>query len=61
MVDAGATQKLIGRWGGPVMVFRPEMMPGDDPESHVIAGRIMSPGATPQVVQVIVEWLTSRF
>jgi alpha-beta hydrolase superfamily lysophospholipase len=57
VVDARQTRRLIARWGGPVREVHPEMMPGDDPEAHVIAGAIMSPGATPQVVEALIAWI----
>jgi esterase/lipase len=61
VVDARETRKVIKRWGGPVTVFRPELLPGDDPDAHVIAGQILSPGATPQVVALMIDWLEQSF
>ncbi len=49
---------LVARsWGGPSEVTLVTMGPGDDPHSHVVAGRLMSPGQTDAAVTGILEWL----
>lgn len=44
-------------WGGPVKVVSPVMGPEDDPDAHVIAGDILSPGQTARTVQGILDWV----
>ena len=56
VVDAGRTDAVVAAWGGPVQVVQPDLKPGDDPLRHVVAGDIMSPGATPAAVAAIVAW-----
>ena len=47
-------------WGGQAMVSLVTMGPGDDPASHVVAGRLMSPGQTDAAVAGILEWLSEQ-
>jgi len=44
-------------WGALATVRLVTMGPGDDPSSHVVAGRLMSPGQTDATVAGILEWL----
>lgn len=57
VVDPAATRVLLARWGGPVTILNPEPVAGDDPENHVIAGAILSPGATPEMIRALAGWI----
>ncbi len=57
VVSPEATQAFAARWGGPVAIQNVTMGPGDDPDSHVVAGDIMSPGQTDATVSGMLEWL----
>jgi hypothetical protein len=43
--------------GGPILVGEIVMGPGDDPNPHVIAGGIMSPGQKAPVTVLILSWM----
>ncbi|AXT25623.1 alpha/beta hydrolase [Ruegeria sp. AD91A] len=57
VVRPGRTHKVAEAWGAPATVKLVTMGPDDDPSSHVIAGRLMSPGQTDAAVAGILEWL----
>ncbi|NOE36396.1 MULTISPECIES: carboxylesterase [unclassified Ruegeria] len=57
VVRPDRTHKVAEAWGAPARVELVKMGPGDDPASHVIAGRLMSPGQTDAAVTGILEWL----
>ncbi|WP_170544943.1 alpha/beta hydrolase [Ruegeria arenilitoris] len=57
VVRPDRTHKVAASWGGPSAVNLVTMGPGDDPASHVIAGRLMSPGQTDATVTGILHWL----
>ena len=46
-------------WGGPLQMEQRKMGPQDDTYSHVIAGRVLSPGQTAATVALILDWATS--
>lgn len=56
VVRADVTKAVSAEWGGPVQTVNPVMGDGDDPQSHVIAGDIMSPGQNASTVAAIVDW-----
>ncbi|MEM8630132.1 MAG: alpha/beta hydrolase [Pseudomonadota bacterium] len=56
VVDPQATRAFAARWGAGGQILSVDMMPGSDPESHVIAGDIMSPAMTDSVTADIVAW-----
>lgn len=56
VVSPARTEEVMAGWGGPVRLEPRQMGPGDDPDSHVIAGDILSPGQTDATVGVIVDW-----
>lgn len=58
VVRPDLTHKVAGDWGAPATVRTVTMGPGDDPQSHVIAGRLMSPGQTDATVAGILQWLS---
>ncbi|WP_170349158.1 alpha/beta hydrolase [Ruegeria atlantica] len=60
VVRPDLTHKMAERWGGPKTVNLVTMGPGDDPASHVIAGRLMSPGQTDATVAGILDWLSEQ-
>lgn len=51
VVRASRSLKIAERWGGPVEVRKITPGPGDDPNAHVIAGDILSPGQTEPAVE----------
>lgn len=57
VVRPDLTHKVADAWGGPTTVELVTMGPGDDPSSHVVAGRLMSPGQTDAAVAGILAWL----
>ena len=59
VVKASATDQIVERWGGPTTVWKVTLGPGDDANSHNIAGRILSPGNTTPTVLRILEWFDS--
>ncbi len=56
VVRPDVTQAVSEEWGGPVQVINPIMGAGDDPQSHVIAGDIMSPGQNAATIEAITIW-----
>ncbi len=56
VVSPAATRRVAGRWGGDATLVTLEPGPGDDPMAHVLAGDILSPGMTDEVVARIVDW-----
>jgi alpha-beta hydrolase superfamily lysophospholipase len=57
VVLASATRAVAARWGGAPEVVALDVGPGDDPFSHVLAGDILSPGMTPVVTDLILDWI----
>jgi len=57
IVSAAATEAAAAAWGGPATLAVQRMGPGDDPNAHVIAGDILSPGQTDTVAATLTEWL----
>lgn len=57
IVRADLSEAVAARWGGPVTVVRVVMGPGDDPDAHVIAGAIKSPGQTQSAVAGMLDWI----
>ncbi|NOD62881.1 MULTISPECIES: carboxylesterase [unclassified Ruegeria] len=57
VVRPDKTHKVAEAWGASATVELVTMGPGDDPASHVIAGRLMSPGQTDAAVEGILTWL----
>ncbi|GHE03637.1 hypothetical protein U879_01180 [Defluviimonas sp. 20V17] len=56
VVDQRRTARVAARWGGPSQEAQRVMGPGDDPDSHVIAGDILSPGQTEDTARLIIGW-----
>ena len=57
VVSAAKTDEVVAEWGGPKQTKKIKVGPEDDPNSHVIAGRIMSPTSTPVVIDVMRDWI----
>lgn len=57
VVRPDITAQVAAIWGGPVAVVNPVMGPGDDAQSHVIAGDILSPGQTAGAVAGMRDWV----
>jgi len=58
VVDPRETRRAAARWGGRATVVPVETGPEDDPDHHVIAGEILSPGRTEPTVASILDWLS---
>ena len=57
VVSARATEEIAQRWGG-TSTLAPQILPaGNDPNNHVIAGDILSPGMTDVAVSTILDWV----
>jgi len=56
VVKPEASRSVMAGWPGAEIVAL-EMGEGDDPDAHVIAGNIMSPGQTDIVVEKLLDWL----
>lgn len=61
IVDPAATRHVLEGWGGAVTEIPVRTGPDDDPDAHVIAGDILSPGQTAPVAARINGWLTEVF
>ncbi|MCX8953823.1 alpha/beta fold hydrolase [Ruegeria sp. NA] len=57
VVRPDRTHEVAKAWGAPTSVKLVTIGPEDDPSSHVIAGRLMSPGQTDAAVDGILDWL----
>ena len=57
VLDHAVTERVAAEWGGPALVQRVDTAPGDDPFRHVIAGDILSPGATEATVGALSAWI----
>ena len=57
VVRPDITAEIAAIWGAKVAVVNPVMGPEDDPQSHVIAGDIMSPGQTDTAVAGMLDWV----
>ena len=59
VVDAKKTLQIEKKWGGKSSVYLVHCGPNDDPNSHVIAGDIMSPSQTNELVETSLAWIKS--
>ena len=57
VVRPDRTHKVADEWGTQATVQLVTMKPSDDPSSHVIAGRLRSPGQTAAAAEGILGWL----
>lgn len=60
VVDPARGREVAGRWGGAAEVLALVPGPGDDPEAHVLAGRILSPDLSPRVTAAVLAWVEKR-
>ena len=60
VVRPDVTVEIAGRWGGVADIQTVTMGETDDPNSHVIAGTVMSPGQTDAAVIGFLEWLKKK-
>lgn len=56
VVSPEATREIAAAWGGPAQLQELTLTPGDDPNNHVLAGNILSPGMTQEVTARITDW-----
>lgn len=56
VVNAQATDRVKNDWGGDTRVFHPVLGPNDDASHHVIGGNILSPDATPSIIEALIDW-----
>ena len=57
VVNPDAGLAITARWGGPVKTMAYRVGPGVDPDGHVIAGDIRSPGLTAPVTTLVTDWI----
>ena len=57
VVRPAATDTMAARWGGDASVVKVVLGEGDDPNSHVVAGAILSPSQTDRAVSNMVRWI----
>ncbi len=60
VVRPDVSRRIAEAWGGKVRVQAVDMGPGDDPNAHVIAGDILSPGQTDAAALAMVDWLHAQ-
>lgn len=60
VVRPDISRKIAARWGGESRVQAVHMGPGDDPNAHVIAGDILSPGQTEAAALAMVDWFHAQ-
>ncbi len=56
VVSPRATRQIAERWGGAVDMWQVTLPPGSDPNAHILAGDVLSPGNTDATVQAILSW-----
>ncbi|WP_245514037.1 alpha/beta hydrolase [Antarcticimicrobium luteum] len=54
------SRRIAAGWGGDARVQAVRMDKGDDPNAHVIAGDILSPGQTDAAALAMVDWLRAQ-
>ncbi|MDA5556111.1 alpha/beta hydrolase [Shimia sp. MMG029] len=57
VVDPSKTRAIAARWGGDVVLAAQSRGADADPDAHVIAGDIMSPGETARTVEAFVNFI----
>jgi alpha-beta hydrolase superfamily lysophospholipase len=60
VVDPDASRGVASRWGGGAEVIEIEPAAGADPDMHVLAGDILSPGLTAMVRDAILDWVARQ-
>lgn len=59
VVDAAETRRVAQMWGAPATLSPRDVGPGDDSQSHVIAGDILSPGMTQSTAKEVTDWINA--
>ena len=59
VVDHAASREVAGTWGGEMTLVDVVLPEGNDPNNHVIAGEVLSPGFTADAVSEISNWIKS--
>lgn len=59
IVRSDVSDEVRSNWGGDTSYFTPPLGDADDPGRHVIAGEILSPEATPFVIDALVDWVSN--
>ncbi|WP_415921036.1 alpha/beta hydrolase [Tateyamaria sp. SN6-1] len=57
VVQPMRTAEIAQAWGGASTVVNPVMGPDDDPQSHVIAGDVLSPGQSEAAAAGMLDWI----
>ena len=57
IIDHRISARIASDWGGDATILRVTPGPGDDPDSHIIAGDALSPGMTGRLTQAIADWV----
>ena len=57
VVRPDLTADVAARWGADTMLVNPVMGGMDDPQSHIIAGDVRSPGQTDAAVTGMLDWV----
>ena len=57
VVDHAASREVAGAWGGEMTLVDVVLPEGNDPNNHVIAGEVLSPGFTAGAVEEISNWI----
>ncbi len=60
VVRPDISREIAASWGGGARVQAVSMGPGDDPNAHVIAGDILSPGQSEAAILAMVDWLHAQ-
>ena len=56
VVSPDTTREIAARWAGPATLAPQVLGEGDDAYDHVLAGDILSPGMTDDVVAEVLDW-----
>lgn len=56
VVRADTIRRIADAWGGPATLVNPELGPGDDVESHVVTGRVLSPSTVDFASLTMLNW-----
>jgi alpha-beta hydrolase superfamily lysophospholipase len=59
VIDTTLITPVAEAWGAAARAQRVTLRADDDPDGHVIAGDVLSPGQTASVARTIVEWVRS--
>jgi len=57
VVRPDLTAGVLARWGGPATRIAPSLAESDDPDAHVVAGAILSPGNTGPAAGAMIGWI----